>query len=122
MAPGRGLERHKLEITDKLSARPSQRDKGGMMSASLLLAMRGQITDASIMNTLKTQDHVNRARGKPKSAILLWVAVAAIFYGLVGSLQAVPPPPSTVPDSGSTGILLVLTLGGLSWLRAKKRI
>jgi hypothetical protein len=55
---------------------------------------------------------------KMNSPILITAAAFAIYLGLAGSLQAVPPPPS-VPDSGSTGILLGATICVLAFLKLK---
>jgi hypothetical protein len=55
---------------------------------------------------------------KTKSTILISAAVAAVYLGLAGSVQASPPPP-TVPDSGSTGLLLGAVFSGLVLLKWK---
>lgn len=56
---------------------------------------------------------------KKNSSIINFLAVAAVFLGLAGSLQAVPPPPESVPDGGSTGLLLGAALSGLAFLKWK---
>jgi hypothetical protein len=58
---------------------------------------------------------------KKNSSIFVTVAIAAIYFGLTGSLQAVPPPPPppNVPDGGSTGLMLGAALSGLGFLKWK---
>ena len=56
---------------------------------------------------------------KKNSLILIRAVVAAVYLSLTGSLQAVPPPPITVPDSGATGILLGAAICGLVFLKWK---
>lgn len=57
---------------------------------------------------------------KQNSAVFISVAVAAIFLGLAGNLQAVPPPPSqSVPDAGSTGLMLAAAISGIGFLKWK---
>ena len=56
---------------------------------------------------------------KKNSKILIIAAVAAVYLGLAGSLQAVPPFPPNVPDGGSTGLMLGAALGGLGLLKWK---
>ena len=56
---------------------------------------------------------------KKHSSIFISAAVAAIYFGLVGSLQAVPPAPVNVPDAASTGLLLGAALAGIGFLKWK---
>jgi len=57
---------------------------------------------------------------KKHSTILTCAAVAVVYLGMAGSLQAVPPPPPThVPDAGSTVMLLGAVLSGLVVLKWK---
>jgi len=56
-----------------------------------------------------------------KNSIILSAAVAAVYFALAGRLQAIPPPP-TVPDSGSTGILLGVVISGLFLLKCKLKL
>jgi hypothetical protein len=55
---------------------------------------------------------------KKKSSIFICVAVAAIYFGLTGTVQAVPPPP-TVPDGGSSGLMLLAAVSGIGFLKWK---
>ena len=57
---------------------------------------------------------------KRHSPVFISVAVAAVFLGMAGNLQAVPPPPpQTVPDAGSTGFMLVAAISGIGFLKWK---
>ena len=56
---------------------------------------------------------------KKYSTILTCAAVAVVYFGMAGSLQAVPPPPTHVPDGGSTVMLLGAVLSGLVVLKWK---
>jgi hypothetical protein len=55
---------------------------------------------------------------KKNSSIIITAAVVAIYFGLTGSLQAVPPPPN-VPDGGSTGLMLAAAISGIGFLKWK---
>ena len=57
---------------------------------------------------------------KMNPTILLTAAVVAIYLGLAGTLQAVPPPPN-LPDSGSTGILMGAAICGIILLKRKQK-
>ena len=56
---------------------------------------------------------------KMNSSIFIIAAVAAVYFGLTGSLQAVPPPPVNVPDGGSTVFLIGAALSGICFLKWK---
>lgn len=56
---------------------------------------------------------------KKNSPLLISVAIAAVYFSLVGNLQAVPPAPPAVPDAGSTGVMLGIALSGISFLKWK---
>lgn len=58
---------------------------------------------------------------KKHSSIFISVAVAVFYFGLAGSLQAVPPPPN-VPDGGSTGLMLVAAISGIGFLKWKLKL
>jgi hypothetical protein len=55
---------------------------------------------------------------KKNSSVFISLVVAAVYFGFVGSLQAVPPPPS-VPDGGSTGLMLAVAISGIGFLKWK---
>ena len=56
---------------------------------------------------------------KKHPTLLITTAIATVYFGLTGSLLAVPTPPANVPDGGSTGLMLSAVLGGLGFLRWK---
>ena len=56
---------------------------------------------------------------KNNSLIQISAVVAAVYWGLTVNLQAVPPPPVSVPDSGATGMLLGAAVCGLVFLKWK---
>jgi hypothetical protein len=57
---------------------------------------------------------------KKNPTILISAAAAAVYLGLAGALQAVPPPPSA-PDINSTGILLGAAICGIVFLKRKQK-
>jgi hypothetical protein len=56
---------------------------------------------------------------KKNSPIFIFAAVAAVYFGLTGSLQAVPPAPVNIPDGGSTVLMIGTALGGICFLKWK---
>jgi len=58
---------------------------------------------------------------KKKSSIFTCAAIAAVYFGLAGNLQAVPPPPPapSVPDGGSSGLMLLAAASGIGFLKWK---
>jgi hypothetical protein len=57
---------------------------------------------------------------KKNSSIFICAAVAAAYFGLAGNLFAVPPPPSpSVPDGGSSALMLAIAIGAIGLLRWK---
>ncbi len=55
---------------------------------------------------------------KKNSSMFISLVFAAVYFGLVGSLQAVPPPPN-VADGGSTGLMLAVVISGIGFLKWK---
>jgi len=84
--------------------------------AILLLSAKGtrQARPANTFNGTETPMRRNRS-------VFIVAVVATIYFGVAGNLQAVPPPPPpvSVPDGGSTGLLLGVVLGGLGLLKWK---
>ena len=75
------------------------------------------------MNRNATRNNVNiieenHTTMKKNPTIHIAAAIAAIYLGLAGTLQAIPPPPTT-PDASSTGIVLGAVVSGLVLLKWK---
>jgi hypothetical protein len=59
---------------------------------------------------------------KKNSSIRMCVVVAVFYFGLTGSMLAIPAPPTqVVPDTASTGLLLAAAISGVGFLKWKLR-
>jgi len=55
---------------------------------------------------------------KRYSLVYIGAAIAAVYFGLAGSLLAVPAPPaSNVPDGGASGWMLATAISGIGFLK-----